>query len=60
MDEETGPYEVVALWEGFPAEVFEEWPTKREALHSARLNNICRESEYVWYMVRPKQAEQAV
>jgi len=47
-------YEVMALWEGFPPEVFEEWPTAREAVRSARLNNLCRDSEYVRYAVRRK------
>jgi hypothetical protein len=60
MSEEKGPYEVVAMWEGYAPEVFEEWPTKAEALHSARLNNVCRESEYVRYSVRPKRPEQSV
>jgi hypothetical protein len=60
MDKERGPYEVVSLWEGFEPEVFEEWPTKAEALHSARLNNMSRESAYVRYGVRLKPAADAV
>jgi hypothetical protein len=51
------PYEVVALWEGFPPEAVEEWPTRPEALSSARLHQMCRESEYVNYSVRPKARE---
>jgi len=47
-------YEVMALWEDFPPEVHEEWPTEREAIRSAYLNNLCRDSEYVRYVVRRK------
>jgi hypothetical protein len=60
MSEERGPWEVIALWEDFPPEVFEEWPTEREAVHSAILNERCRESEYVTYYVRPKLTEEGV
>jgi len=60
MDEGKEPYEVIALWDGFEPEVFEEWPTRREAIHSARLNNLCRESEHVSYAVRPKPVEECV
>lgn len=59
LHEEKRPWEVLALWEGFEPEVFEEWPTEREAIHSARLNELCRESEYVTYCVREKPVEQA-
>lgn len=60
MAEEEGPFEVMALWEGFEPEVFEEWPTEREVVQSARLNELCRESEYVTYFVRKKPVGQVI